>query len=272
MPAAPSPRHPRRPRWAARAGLLLGTLALAGCVYAPPVRSVHYGAPGLIGANERAIQASFSHQTDDGLLSGSQFNHWSGGVNIAYPLAQGLHFEGSGDFSDSWAVANGGLRLTSKIAGVRDANVRRGAYFDLDLGLGGGVGGHQYAVTGKGAGLQVAEVGSPWTRPVLGVRGGAGIGWWISNEWAVFARGQAQDTWAADIDATRFLTVVAGPQARFGAVGGYCAIGLWKMCMDGDCGGFGHLVECGLSVSLPGPAVRTPVAAPEDGDGCRCKP
>jgi hypothetical protein len=233
-------------------GLFLACMTLTACSWAPPNRSVHLGAPGLVGPHEVALQASTSDA-----LQVMDFSHWNGAFAVQYPIGHGLHLEGATDLSRDWWMSSAGVRFTHKLVGAAESTVRRGLYFDIDGGFSGGVGGDRTEYQdstgpdGKPCGLCIPHsVGSTWTNGAFGMHGGVGLGGWITNEFALFARGQAQTTWANGTN-TQYLSALGGVQVRVAQVGGYCGLGVWSICREGDCFGLGELLECGLSVSFP---------------------
>jgi hypothetical protein len=209
---------------------------VGGCnpVFAPPMRSTHYGSPGRLKSGQAEVSGGFQILLVGGSAAAFALNDW-------------LQLELGGDFSlirdENWAIGFGGIRLTP---------LRRqaGSLFwagDLEIGLGLGAGGiwcEQESDNGcYGDGLE-------WTdRFAYGGYFGAGLGLHI-DFFSAFARGRVQISESTNIPYTIWLSVLGGIGFRIVdnlnlyLAGGY---GFYRNDLD-----FvdGPLIEAGLSISF----------------------
>lgn len=174
---------------------------LAACnpVFAPPIRSVEYGAPARVapGHGELMLGTNTLFTTN---------------LHVGVSVTEDIAIEGSFDMpllgvverEDSWAIASTGFRWTPARPG---AESHEGWAADVELGVGAGVGGAE----GK------SNARAWWQIPAGGMYVGGGGGFhadWIS----FFARARAQVVGAKDLPATVWLSSRIGVEVEFGPV------------------------------------------------------
>ena len=201
--------------------------------FAPPVRSVHDGAPGRLTNNQGDVTVALTTEA-------------TGGASLSLPVAPNTHIEVSGDVSPYWTMAGMGLRFTHPTMG-------NGFVRDLELGLGGGVGGTlcgnhaQQPLT-----LNCDGSGATWDGRSAAQRAatGAYLGGGIGRRWGIFTlfgRARVQGSVATDLPVTFWWSTLGGGELRLGPINVYLALGLagYYDRMDNAAGA---LAEGGLAI------------------------
>ncbi len=182
-------------------GLLVAVSGLVSCapVFAPPVRSVDYGAPARVAPGQGEVVLGTNTLFTTNLHVGiSVHEDWAFESSFDSPLL------GWAEREDSWAIVSTGLRWTP----LRPAgDSREGWAADVEGGVGVGVGGAE----GKGGSRAWSEI--PAGGLYLGA-GGAFHARWI----AFFARARAQVSAAARVPTTAWLSARFGVEVRMGPV------------------------------------------------------
>jgi hypothetical protein len=225
-----------------RALIVLVSMFLAGCgaSFAPPIRSVHGGAPGRLGANDLDIGGGATFVTAKGSPGAA-----TGGLYLAYAVKEGVQLEAGTDHSLAvWSLGYMGARFTpwrQRQGAVRGA-------LDLETGAGLGAGGKR-CVPRESDGQCVGD-GLSWTARLAGGGYlGMGIGM-HAGSFALFARARGQATSALGVPLTIWGSGVAGaevslaPTVRFWASGGMG--GYWNR-LDAQ---RAPILELGLSFTL----------------------
>ncbi len=206
---------------------------VAACnpTFAPPVRSVQYGAPGRLSDNQGEVTAAITTES-------------SGGASLSLPVAPDTHIELSGDFSQYWTMASMGLRFTHPTVG-------NGLVRDLEVGIGGGVGGELCGNTSTRPPTTV-PCQSLWDGYTSSQRAAAGayLGGGIGRRWGIFTlfgRARVQGSTATDVPATFWWSTMGGGELRLGPINLYLALGLAGYIDSAD-NAAGGLAEGGLSI------------------------
>lgn len=208
--------------------LLIGVPLLAGCfpTFAPPIRGLHAGMPGRLGAG----------QLEAGISAGGLAVPEVGGPHLAFGLRDWLGVEAGANYNLAagwnWLTGWGGVRLTRQ--GPTRSTVR--LIGDLELGAGAGVGGRVYdscANFNDRSGRTIPTCHAmEWTRvPAYGIYEGFGLG--LQWTWlGVFVRGRLDASASGVAPTTLWPTAMLGVEVRprrwfsFGVGGGYA--GYWN--------------------------------------------
>ena len=205
--------------------LLLLALAGMACnpTYAPPVWSVHYGAPGrpLSGRGQAAFNTN---------------RHLTGGPGATFHVVQGLQLEAGTESmfvhsGEGWILGRVGARYTFNRRAVLDGRPQgRGWAFDLEAGGGFGAGG-EHRDDPKEA---YEDCDDPQDRLAGGLYVGGGVGYHVFRWLAFFARAREQFTRADGIPWTFWTTAVAGPEFTFGPAHLHLAAGYFRYDNSAD--------------------------------------
>ncbi|MDD5308613.1 MAG: hypothetical protein PHU25_14945 [Deltaproteobacteria bacterium] len=218
-------------------------VACSSCTFAPPIRSVHGGAPGRVSAREVEVGAAanlypgvrWERETSTPWLSPA----------LSYGIVDTIAIEAAADVTTFWRMGSLGLRLTPL---QKKDKLRRFSY-DFEIGGGAGVGGALYCEddTNDCKGNYKEDKRDSMERIAAG--GYAGVGFGYRWSWfGVFLRGQYQLTGATNVPLTQWLSFAAGPQFTiFDGVYIYAAGGMWGWVNQMDDGHDG-LAEIGTSV------------------------
>jgi hypothetical protein len=183
--------------------LALAFLPLAaGCnpTYAPPIRAVQYGAP----ARLEQGRVEFG-----GTLGGVIVPNVAG-PHVAVGVSDLVALEAGGNFLyDEWAMGFVGARFS--FAGDR----RRRGYLiaDLELGVGGGVGGSLEGNQAPDSGCATCDGRSTFDRVAYGGYQGAGLGArirWLS----IYGRVRVEETTATNVPLTLWPSASVGMEFR----------------------------------------------------------
>lgn len=178
---------------------LLGVLA-ATCnpVFAPPLRSLDYGAPGRLAAGEGEVGTGVTLFVTHGLLAAFPVGD-EASVEAAFdwvPLALG-------DRRDAWAMGSLGGRWRVVSLPDREAG---GWAVDLEAGAGAGVGGADRSDR------------SWWDIPAGGVYFGVGGGYHLGAHVALYSRGRFQAVGARGIPTTVWWSGKLGSEFTIGPI------------------------------------------------------
>ncbi|TNF37465.1 MAG: hypothetical protein EP329_03110 [Deltaproteobacteria bacterium] len=171
--------------------LLCGLATACNPVYAPPLRSLDYGAPGRLEPGRAEVGTGVSLYLTNSVLAG-------------FSLLDGLSLEVAfdwvpaavGDSRDAWAMGSVGLRY--ELTGAA-GSTRTGWRADVEVGAGGGVGGADQSER------------SWWDIPARGGYVGLGVGH-RHGRWTLYARGRCQVVAADRIPMTVWWTAKLGAE------------------------------------------------------------
>jgi hypothetical protein len=177
--------------------LLLEAASACNPVYAPPVRAVHYGAPGRLHEGELEIAGTLAGITTP----------TAGSVHLAYGVQDWASAEVGGTF-----VSEDGTRNMSAMAwaGPRFTLPRapHGAslLLDMELGIGAGVGGELCPADAKTCEPDRRQ----WhDRTAFGGYEGVGLG--VGYKWfSIYARGRVEESVATNIPVTYWPSAMLG--------------------------------------------------------------
>lgn len=197
---------------------LAAVVVAAGCnpVFAPPMRSVHFGSP-------RTNTGTRVEVSGAGNLLGS------GGPTVSLPVSPRLAVDLGSDMrfvdNENWIMGTAGVRYTA----VGDIADPTGFFLDLELGGGAGTGG----VDDGESNTTTADIS--WTnRFAFGAYGGVGVGYNFFSWFGWFVRGRAQVTKAEHIPTTFSGAGVTGPQFNIGPVSIHASVGIAGFCNSTD--------------------------------------
>ncbi|MBN2496795.1 MAG: hypothetical protein JXR96_19550 [Deltaproteobacteria bacterium] len=229
---------------------LMFLLFIQGCVYSPPIRGTHYGAPGRLKAGRLELSGASGMVISDGTNAVDEPRLFYGGPGLALALNDWLQLEAGGELSqlggsfkgkdvkvkeNFWAQGYLGARFTARWAGRYASSAA-----DLELGFGLGAGGRD-----------ASEENEPgWDEHfTFGAYAGAGVG--IDVSWfSVFVRARLQESKAYAVPATLWGSGVLGLQARmFDKVSLHAAIGLAGY-RNSDEWAHGGIFEIGLAIDM----------------------
>jgi hypothetical protein len=205
--------------------LLVLCPSVAACgmpTWAPPLRSTHFGAPGMIQPGQGAVQ---------GVLGAGMAVR--GGAMVSFPVSQRVHLEVGGDGMSEAAL--GAL-------GVRYSHRTRWLLMDVEAGGGVGAGGvlcNNSAETHRVCTESQRDPGTTritdttlypdgltaWQRFAFGAYAGTAFGirpWpWME----IYIRGRIQATQATHVSTTLWMSALLGAQFRIGPVFAHAALG-----------------------------------------------
>jgi opacity protein-like surface antigen len=209
----------------------IAVLLAAACtpVYAPPIRSHHYGAPARLNAGDIEI-------------AGGATYFGTGGPQVAVALTDRLQLEVGGEFAlQRWALGTAGLRATLYAPPPGEP----GFLLDTELGAGLGAGGECAFNEQRNS---CPEHGRAWHERLAG-GGYAGLGLGARYAWFAWSlRGRAQVSRATGIPTTFWYSAMTGPQFTImDHVMLYAGAGVAGYTNRHD-DEFGFLVDAGIGV------------------------
>lgn len=192
--------------------LVAALLVSSGCApsFAPPIRGLHSGMPGRLGAGQLEVGGTVGGLTVPSVGS----PHVGFGIREGLSIQAGANLAVLEEAGPNWATGWAGVLLTRTLK--RSGALR--LIGDIELGAGGGVGG---------------RIGNDeWTSlTALGIYEGLGLG--LQWKWfGVYVRGRLDATGGDRLPTTLWPTLMLGVEARplrwlsFGVGGGYA--GYWN--------------------------------------------
>jgi hypothetical protein len=218
-------------------------IACSSCTLAPPIRSVHGGAPGRVSAHEMEFGAGTN------LYPGVRWEKESStpwlSPAFSYGIVDTIAIEAAADVTTFWRMGSLGLRLTP----LQKKNKLRRFSYDFEIGGGAGVGGSIYCGERKDdcKGSYHEDTRDYTERFAAGGYAGVGLGYrW--TWFGVFLRGRYQLTGATNVPLTQWPSFAAGPQFTiFDRVYIYAAGGMWGWVNQIE-DAYDGLAEVGASV------------------------